>query len=101
MIPRQDEPTTLGLTFSTHVRPDDFGPIGLLSMSIPPIEPYVVERDLAQVGSGTQALRVAVRISCLHVEDPLVTQQVIVTLRDPQGQLILSQTFEYVKRWCE
>ncbi len=101
LIPRRDDPSTLALSFHTHVTPDDHGPSGTLSMSIPPIEPYVLTRDLAQIGSGEQVLRVSIRINCGRVFDPIITRQVFLTIRDDQGGILLNQTIAYTKRWCD
>jgi serine/threonine protein kinase len=100
LAPRLSGPATLGLSFGTRVLPLDRGPIGMLSMSIPPIEPYVIEHGLAQVGSGEQSLRVSIKVDCRKVIDPIITQQVIVTLTDTSGKVLLSQTFDYTKQWC-
>jgi serine/threonine-protein kinase len=101
LIPRKDEPATLSLSFGTRILPADRGVIGILSMSIPPIEPYVIDRGLAQVGSGEQAPRVSITIDCHPVIDPIITRQIIVTLTDERGSVLLSQTFDYTKRWCQ
>jgi serine/threonine protein kinase len=101
LMPRQDDSMTLGLSFGTRIQPVDRGLIGTLSMSIPLIEPYVIERGLAQVGSGEQSLRVSITVDCRQMIDPITTQQVIITLTDTSGKVLLSQTFDYTKRWCD
>lgn len=101
LIPREDTQTTLGLTFRTLIQPVDAGPIGTLSMAVPAVEPYVIDRQLAQVGSGEQALRVSVRIRCAGAPTPLISREVVLTLRTADGQLVRTQTVGYVKRWCE
>jgi hypothetical protein len=101
LAPRLSTPATLGLSFGTRVLPLDRGPIGTLSMSIPAIEPYVIEHGLAQVGSGEQSLRVSIKVDCRKVIDPIITRQVIVTLTDSSGKVLFSQTFDYTKSWCD
>lgn len=101
LTPRQDTPELLSLTFTTQVRPDDAGPIGTLSMTVPDAEPYVIDRQLAQLGSGEQTLRVSVRIDCNRAPAPLITRAVILTLRAADGQMLREQTVPYVKRWCD
>jgi len=101
LMPRQADAATLGLSFGTRIQPVDRGPIGTLSMSIPAIEPYVIEHGLAQVGSGEQSLRVSIKVDCRKVIDPIITRQVIVLLTDPSGKVLLSQTFDYTKQWCD
>jgi serine/threonine protein kinase len=100
MIPRQADRATLILTFRTFVRPVDSGPIGLLSLQAAGIEPNLTDPILAQVGSGEQTLRVGVHVDCRRVPEPITTDEVIVTLRTESGEVLLSQTFNYIKRWC-
>jgi serine/threonine protein kinase len=100
VIPRQENRQSLGLTFSTNVLPPDAGVIGTLSLSVPEVEPFVSDRTLAQVGSGEQVLRVAVEVSCARMTTPVTSRQAILTLLDAQGRVLLTQTFEYIKRWC-
>jgi serine/threonine-protein kinase len=100
-IPRRETRDTLSLTFRTSVLPADAGVIGVLSMSVPAVEALTIDRVLAQVGSGDQVLRVGVSINCGAVVEPIVSDQVIVTLRDADGQTLLTQTFDYIKRWCQ
>ena len=70
-------------------------------MAIPEVEPFVSDRALAQVGSGEQVLRVAITINCAKVTGPLISQQIILTLQDDQGKVLLTQPVPYIKRWCE
>jgi hypothetical protein len=75
--------------------------VGTLSMSVPDVEPFVLDRALAQVGSGEQVLRVAVSINCSSVPGPITSQQVVLTIHDDRGRVLLTQPLDYVKRWCE
>jgi tRNA A-37 threonylcarbamoyl transferase component Bud32 len=100
MIPRQADRSTLILTFRTIVQPVDSGPIGLLSLQAPGIEPGVSEPILAQVGSGEQTLRVGLSVDCRRVPEPITTNEVSLTLRAESGEELLSQTLNYIKRWC-
>ncbi|HTP07881.1 MAG TPA: hypothetical protein VMP08_06505, partial [Anaerolineae bacterium] len=77
------------------------GIIGSLSMAVPAVEPLVVNRDLAQVGSGEQVLRVGVSINCGSVVEPITSQQIVLTIHDDTGQTLLTQTVDYEKRWCQ
>jgi len=83
------------------VLPADAGIIGSLSMAVPAVEPLVVNRDLAQVGSGEQVLRVGVSINCGSVVEPITSQQIVLTIHDDTGQTLLTQTVDYEKRWCQ
>ncbi|MBP7687654.1 MAG: protein kinase [Thermoflexales bacterium] len=100
MIPRQSDRTTLILTFRTVVRPSDSGPLGLLSLQVPGIDPTLIEPILAQVGSGEQTLRVGVSVDCRRWLESFTTDQVIVTLTSESGRVLLSQTVQYFKTWC-
>ena len=100
MTSRQSDRATLILTFRTFVRPAEGGPIGSLGLTAPEIEPNLTEPILAQVGSGEQVLRAGVIVDCRRVVEPLLTREVILTLRDEAGRVLLTQTFEYIKRWC-
>ena len=100
-FPRSEARDKLALTFSTSVLPADSGVIGTLSMAVPDIEPQVIARDLAQVGSGDQVLRVGVAINCGSIAEPITSRQVILTIQDEAGQTLLTQTADYEKRWCE
>jgi serine/threonine-protein kinase len=100
-LPRNEGRDNLSLTFRTNVQPADAGIVGTLSMAVPAVEPLVINRDLAQVGSGDQVLRVGVAISCGSVIDPIASQQIVLTLRDETGQTLLTQTLGYAKRWCQ
>ena len=101
LMPRLETRTSLNLLFHTHVRPDDAGTIGTLSLSIPPIESRVINRGLAQVGSGEQSLQVSVSINCGSAPQRITTEQIVLTIRDDQGNTLFSQTLDYIKRWCE
>lgn len=100
MIPRQSDRSTLILTFRTFVRPSDSGPLGLLSLQVPGIDPTLSEPIQAQVGSGEQTLRVGVSVDCRGWLEPFTTDQVIVTLHSTSESVQLSQTFQYFKSWC-
>jgi hypothetical protein len=89
------------LTFRTSVLPADAGIIGTLSMAVPAIEPLVVNRDLAQVGSGEQVLRVGVTINCISIVEPITSRQVVLTIEDEAGRVLLTQPVDYEKRWCQ
>jgi hypothetical protein len=99
-FPRSERPGSLSLTFRTTVLPADVGMIGTLSMAVPLIEPLVISRDLAQVGSGEQVLRVGVAINCGSIAEPIVSQQVILTIQDAAGNVLLTQPVDYEKHWC-
>ncbi len=99
-FPRSEGRANLSLTFRTSVLPADAGVIGTLSMGVPDVEAYVINRDLAQVGSGDQVLRVGVAINCGLTAGPIVSQQIILTLRNSNGQVLLTQPVDYQKRWC-
>jgi serine/threonine-protein kinase len=100
-FPRSEGRDRLSLTFRTNVLPADAGIIGTLSLAVPPVEPLVVNRDLAQVGSGEQVLRVGMAINCRSVVEPIISQQIILTVRDDAGRVLLAQPVDYEKRWCE
>ncbi len=70
-------------------------------MAVPAVEPLVLHQDLAQVGSGEQVLRVGVAVNCGLSTGPLTSQQIILTIRDQAGQVLLTQPMDYQKRWCE
>ena len=91
----------MSLTFRTSVQPADAGIIGTLSMAVLPIEPLVINRDLAQVGSGDQVLRVGLAINCGSIVEPITSRQIVLTIRNDAGQTLLTQTVDYEKRWCE
>ena len=99
-IPRQEGRASLALTFRTNVQPPDAGIVGTLSLSIPPIESYVIDRTIAQVGSGEQVLQVAVAINCPRVAGPITTDQIVLTVSDATGKVLLTQPVDYTKRWC-
>ncbi len=100
LAPRSEDRASLSLSFRTHVRPDDISPIGMLWMSVPSIEPLVIDRGLAQVGAGEQVMSVSILIDCGLVPGPITTQQIELTIRDNQGIAILSQMMDYTKTWC-
>jgi len=100
-FPRSEARDRLSLTFRTSVLPADAGIIGTLSMTVPAIEPLVINRDLAQVGSGDQVLRVGLAINCGSIVEPIISRQIILTLRDDTGQVLLTQPVDYEKRWCQ
>jgi hypothetical protein len=100
-FPRSEARDKLALTFSTAVLPADSGVIGTLSMAVPDVEPQVIARDLAQVGSGDQVLRVGVTINCGSIAEPITSQQVVLTIQDEAGQTLLTQTVDYEKSWCQ
>ena len=100
-LPRSAGRDNLSLAFQTNVLPADAGVIGTLSMTIPAVEPFVIDRELAQVGSGDQVLRVAVAINCGKVIDPITSPQIVLTLRDEAGNVLLTQAIDYQKHWCE
>ena len=100
-FPRSEARDRLSLTFRTSVQPVDAGIIGTLSMAVPAIEPRVTSRDLAQVGSGDQVLRVGIAINCGSIAEPITSQQIILTIQDATGQVLLSQPVNYEKRWCQ
>lgn len=101
VFPRSEGRDNLSLTFHTNILPADAGVIGTLSMAVPAVEPFVSNRTLAQVGSGDQVLRVAVAVNCGPGVGPLTSQQIVLTLRDEKDKVLLTQPFEYQKRWCE
>jgi hypothetical protein len=101
VIPRSEGRDTLLLTFRTNVLPADAGIVGTLSMEVPAVEPLVLDRTLAQVGSGEQVLRVGVTINCGPNMEPLTSQQIILTIQNDAGQALLTQTLDYEKRWCQ
>jgi serine/threonine-protein kinase len=100
-LPRSEGRDNLSLTFRTDVQPDDAGVVGTLSLAVPAVEPYVINRDLAQIGSGEQVLRVGVAINCGAITDPITSQQIILTIRNAAGQVLLTQPVDYQKRWCQ
>jgi hypothetical protein len=100
-FPRSEGRSNLSLTFRTSVLPADTGVIGTLSMAVPGVEPYVINRDLAQVGSGDQVLRVGIAVNCGLAAKPIISQQVILTIQDSTGQVLLTEPVDYEKRWCE
>jgi cell division septation protein DedD len=100
-FPRSEGRDRLSLTFRTSVLPADAGIIGTLSMAVPAIEPLVVNRDLAQVGSGEQVLRVGVTINCISIVEPITSRQVVLTIEDEAGRVLLTQPVDYEKRWCQ
>jgi Protein kinase domain len=99
-FPRSEARDRLSLTFRTNVLPADAGIIGTLSLAVPAVEPLVINRDLAQVGSGEQVLRVGVAINCGSIVEPLTSQQIVLTIRDDAGRVLLTQPVDYEKRWC-
>ncbi|HZY43153.1 MAG TPA: protein kinase [Anaerolineae bacterium] len=101
LIPRKADRATLRLHFHTHIRPDNAGPIGMLSMSIPAIEPLIKERGLAAVGSGDQTLGVSIVLSCNLLADPITTRQILLIVKDAQGKTIYAQSLDYTKTWCQ
>lgn len=100
-IPRSEARDKLSLTFQTSVQPADAGVIGTLSMAVPAIEPLVINRDLAQVGSGAQVLRVGVAIKCGSISEPITSQQIVLTIQDETGRVLLTQSLDYEKHWCQ
>ena len=100
-LPRSEGRDSLSLAFQTNIQPADAGVIGTLSLAVPAVESFVRDRTLAQVGSGDQVLRVAVAINCGQVVDPITSQQIVLTLHDETGTVLLTQTVDYEKRWCE
>jgi hypothetical protein len=100
-LPRREGRDNLALTFRTNVLPADAGIVGTLSLAVPAVEPLVINRDLAQVGSGDQVLRVGVAINCGSAVEPITSQQIVLTIRDETGQTLLTQTLDYTKRWCQ
>jgi serine/threonine protein kinase len=101
VFPRSEGRDNLSLAFQTNVVPANAGIIGTLSIAVPAVESYVLDRTLAQVGSGEQVLRVTVSINCGKVTEPITSQQIILTLRDEKGKVLLTQSVAYEKRWCE
>jgi serine/threonine protein kinase len=100
MFPRRENGSSLTLTFRTHVRPDGLLPIGTLSMSVPPIEPLVVDKGLARVSSGEQVLQVSIQINCAAVSVPITTHAITLTIQSDQAQPIFGQVLDYTKTWC-
>jgi hypothetical protein len=100
-FPRSEGRDGLSLTFRTSVLPADAGIIGTLSMAVPAVEPLVISRDLAQVGSGDQVLRVGVVINCGSILEPATSQQIVLTIRDEANRVLLEQPIDYEKRWCQ
>jgi len=100
-FPRSEARDRLSLTFRTSVLPADAGIIGTLSLAVPALEPLVINRDLAQVGSGEQVLRVGMTINCGSIIEPIVSEQVVLTIQDDAGQVLLTQPVDYEKRWCQ
>jgi hypothetical protein len=100
-FPRSEARDRLSLTFRTSVLPADAGIIGTLSLAVPALEPLVINRDLAQVGSGEQVLRVGMTINCGSIVEPIVSEQVVLTIQDDAGQVLLTQPVDYEKRWCQ
>jgi serine/threonine protein kinase len=101
LMPRREDRASLILLFHTHIRPDNAGPIGQLSMSVPSIEPLIKDRGLAQVGSGDQTLSVSVLINCNLLQESLTTQQILLIIRNDQGQTVYAQPLDYTKTWCK
>ncbi len=100
-FPRSEARDRLSLTFRTSVLPANAGIIGTLSLAVPAVESLVIDRDLAQVGSGEQVLRVAVSINCGSIAEPIVSQQIILMIQDSVGRVLLTQPLDYEKRWCQ
>ncbi len=100
-LPRSEAGDKLSLTFRTSVLPPDAGVIGTLSLAVPEIEPLVITRDLAQVGSGDQVLRAGVAINCGALTEPITSRQIILTIQNESGQTLLTQTLDYEKHWCQ
>ncbi len=100
-LPRSEARDKLSLTFHTSVLPLDAGVVGTLSMAVPAVEPLVISRDLAQVGSGDQVLRVGLAINCGSITEPITSQQLIMTIQDKAGRTLLTQTLDYEKHWCQ
>jgi serine/threonine protein kinase len=101
LMPRRENSSRLELFFSTHVAPEDSGPIGSLSLSIPAIEPLIIDRGFSQVGSGEQTVSAAITIDCKLATGPIETQQVTLIIQAQNGRVIFSQVIEYRKTWCE
>jgi hypothetical protein len=72
----------------------------LLSLSAPGLDSNLSEPILAQVGSGEQTLRVGLSVDCRRVLEPITTNEVILALQAESGEVLLSQTLSYTKRWC-
>jgi serine/threonine-protein kinase len=100
-LPRSEDRDSLSLTFRTAVLPADAGVVGMLSMAVPPVESRVINRDLAQVGSGDQVLQVGVAINCGPSAEPIISQQIILTIRDQTGRVLLTEPVPYEKHWCQ
>lgn len=101
LLPRKEDRSSLTLMFLTHVKPKDIGVIGDLYMSVPAIEPLIVDRGLAQVGSGDQKLSVSLSINCSLVQQPITTSQILLIIRNNQGQIIYTQSLDFTKTWCQ
>lgn len=101
LIPRKDDRASLMLLFHTHIRPDNAGPIGMLSMSIPAIEPLIQDRSLATLGSGDQTVGASIVLNCNLLVDSITTQQVLLIVQDAQGKTIYAQALDYMKTWCQ
>ena len=100
-FPRSEARDRLTLTLRTSVLPADSGIIGTLSMAVPAVESLVINRDLAQVGSGDQVLSVGVAINCASITEPITSQQIIMTIRDEARRALLTQALDYEKHWCQ
>lgn len=100
LMPRRENNSRLELFFSTRVSPENVGPIGSLSLSIPAIEPLISDRAFSQVGSGEQTVSAAITIDCKLTPAPIETQQVTLIIQNDQGRVIFSQVIEYRKTWC-
>jgi serine/threonine-protein kinase len=101
LMPRHENSSRLELFFNTHISPENAGPIGTLSMSIPAIEPLIVDRDFSQVGSGDQTLSASIAINCMLASGPIETQQVVLIIQSEQRRVIFSQVLDYRKTWCQ
>ncbi len=101
LTPRKEDRATLMLLFHTYIRPDNAGPIGMLSMSIPSIDPLITERGLAAVSSGDQTLGVSIGLNCNVLSGSITTQQVLLIVQDAQGKTIYAQAVDYTKTWCQ
>ncbi len=100
LMPRKEDRSNLILLFHTHIRPDDAGLIGMLSMSIPSLEPLIKGRSLAEVGSGDQTLSVSIALNCNLLVDSITTQQILLIVHNPQGKTMYAQSLDYTKTWC-
>ncbi len=99
-LPRSDGSDSLSLTFNTTILPADAGVIGTLSLSVPGLESLVIAQTLAQVSSGEQVLVVGLHLNCGLNPEPLTSRQILLTIRDTANRVLLSQSMDYVKRWC-